>query len=88
MYLKNIHLSANMCEVLNFYVECIKVICICMKRYVSNSLNTDSYVIFSSDLNFVMQLKLTRSNVMQFHDQMHTGSGRDYNLSTHEIRRK
>jgi len=44
--------------------------------------------IVSSDYNFIMRLKLTRWNVMQFHVQLHTDSVRDYNLSIHEIRRK
>lgn len=58
------------------------------KQYVLNSLCTDFHVLFLCDCKSLLKLRLTRWNVMQFHVQMHTGSGRGYNLSIHEIRRK
>ena len=65
-----------------------KVNCRCTTQYVLNSPCTNFHVMFSCDCNFVLKMRLTRQNVMQFHVQSHTGSGRGYSLSTHGIRRK
>lgn len=81
-----------MCETLSHRLRfehwLYKATCICTKQYIINSVWTNFHVTFSSDCNFILKLRLTRWNVMQFHVQSHTGSGRGYNLSTHEIRRK
>lgn len=80
------------CEILNQWLSferwIHKVNCICTMQHVLNSLCTSVRVMFSRDCNFVLKLRLTRQNVMQFHVQSHTGSGRGYSLSTHGIRRK